>query len=210
MTDASLIKQHEYYNNQFFAKWARLYDIEKYFLFPLRRKAARFLNLTPPKKLIDIATGTGSQAYELAKLGHDVIGVDLSPEMLEQAKKKMSSSLRLSFLHTDATRLPFDDHTFDAASISLGLHDMPYEIDLLVLKEMKRVIKDNGDILIVDYMEPRKHPVAALSYPLIRLYETPNYKKFIKHGLDNVLKKAGLSIYRQTDFLGFFQIVVTK
>jgi len=67
MNDDILIK-HKYYNNQFFAKWAKLYDYEKYLLFPVRRKAARFLDFTSPQKIIDVATGTGAQAYELAKL----------------------------------------------------------------------------------------------------------------------------------------------
>lgn len=77
-----LIKKHTYYNNAFFAKWAKLYNYEKYLLFPVRKQAARFLGLQPPQKILDVATGTGAQAYELAKLGHEVIGIDLSPEML--------------------------------------------------------------------------------------------------------------------------------
>ena len=48
MKNNNLVKQHKYYNNEFFAKWAKLYDLEKYILFPLRKKAARFLDLTPP------------------------------------------------------------------------------------------------------------------------------------------------------------------
>lgn len=135
---SSVITRHTYYNNQFFATWAKLYDYEKYILFPLRRKVAAFLAVPPPKKILDVATGTGAQAYEFAKRGHDVTGIDLSPEMLAQAKKKTTSSLRLRFLHADATKLPFKKGTFDVSSISLGLHDMPYDIDVMVLQEMKR------------------------------------------------------------------------
>ncbi len=203
-----LLRNHKYYNNAFFAKWATLYDYEKYLLFPLRRKAARFVGLPAPQKILDVATGTGAQAYELAKLGHDVTGIDLSPEMLVQAKKKLNPSLTLRFLQADGTKLPFKDNRFDASSISLGLHDMPYEIDLLVLKEMKRVTKKNGIILIVDYMEPRKHWVAKLTHPIITFYETPMYQPFIKRGLDKIMKKAGLSISRQINFLGVFQIII--
>ena len=88
-------KRHKYYNNEFFAKWATLYDYEKYLLTPLRKRAAKFLNLAPSKNILDVATGTGAQAYELAKLGHEVIGIDLSPEMLKQAKKKISKNFIL-------------------------------------------------------------------------------------------------------------------
>ena len=201
-----LVIEHKYYNNNFFAKWARLYDYEKYFFFPIRKKAARFLTLQLPAKILDVATGTGAQAYELAKLGYDVTGIDLSPEMLEQAKKKTDSGLKLHFQQEDATKLPFKDNSFDASSISLGLHDMPYQIDILVLREMKRVTKKNGEMLIVDYMEPRKHWIAKVSHPIILLYETPNYAPFIQRGLDTLLDKVGLKIKKTTNFLGLVQI----
>ena len=203
----SLINKHKYYNNRFFAKWAGLYDYEKFILFPIRRQAAKFLKLKPPKKILDVATGTGAQAYELAKLGFDVIGIDLSQEMLAQAKKKLRNDLKLQFLHEDATKLSFKDNCFDGCFISLGLHDMPYDIEIFVLNEMKRVTKPNGKIIIVDYMEPRKHFVAKFSHVLIKLYETPNYLPFIDKGLNDILKKIDLRIDKETNFLGLVQIV---
>lgn len=208
MLNYELAKKHAYYNNQFFRKWARFYDYEKYFLYPLRRKAAQFFRLKPPAMVIDVATGTGAQAYTLAKLGLDVTGVDLSPEMLEQAKKKLDKSLKLRFIHADATKLPFKNNEFDGASISFGLHDMPYEIGLAVLSEIKRVVKKSGPILIVDYMEPKKHIVARLLYPLIKLYETPNYNQFIKRGLERYLCQVDLRINQFTHVLGIAQIAL--
>lgn len=204
--DNNLVEKHRYYNNAFFAKWAKIYDYEKYLFFPLRKKAAKFLGQTSSLKIIDVATGTGAQAYELAKLGHEVIGIDLSSEMLEQAKKKCRQDLRLSFQQVDATNIPFENNFFDVSSISLGLHDMPYEIDLLVLKEMKKVTRNDGQILVVDYMEPRKHPVARFSHQIVSLYETPNYKPFIERGLETILKEVGLKIDKSTNFLGAVQI----
>ena len=105
---------------------------------------------------------------------------------------------------------PFKDNEFDGASISLGLHDMPYEIELLVLKEMKRVTKKYGPILIVEYNEPKKHLIARLTHLFILLYETPNYVPFIKRGLENLLKEVGLKIDQETNFLGLFQILLVK
>lgn len=51
MLYSNLAKKHAYYNNQFFSKWARLYDFEKYLLFPIRRKAAQFFLLNRQLKL---------------------------------------------------------------------------------------------------------------------------------------------------------------
>ncbi len=204
------VKNHSYFNNKFFGKWAWLYDCEKYFLFPIRRKAAKLLDLKFLQTVLDVATGTGAQAYEFAKLGYNVIGVDLSPEMLLQAKKKLRPSLNLKFVEADGTNLPFKDNSFDASSISLGLHDMPFNIGTQVLKEMKRVTKGNGKILIVDYMEPKKNIIARFTHPLINLYETEHYNGFIQKGLDSYLRHVGLSTITTDNFLGVLQTVIVK
>lgn len=190
-----------------FDKFARLYDFEKYFFFPLRKKAAKFLGLPANSKILDVATGTGAQAYELAKLGYDVTGIDLSSGMLAQAKKKLSSKLKLKFLPADATQIPFNDNSFDASTVSLALHDMTGEVGAAVLIEMQRVTKEGGIILIVEYMEPRRRLAAKFSHFIASLYETSHYQKFITKGLDGFLTELGFKVAGRTDFLGMAQIV---
>lgn len=202
------LNQHAKYNNQFFGFWAWVYDFEKYFFFPYRRKSAAFLGLEPPKKILDVATGTGALAYELAKLGHDVIGIDLSPEMLNQAKKKLTPKLKLTFQLADGTKLLFKDNSFDATTISWGIHDMPYEIGIKVLEEMKRVTKKDGRILIVDYMEPKKHIVAKFTHLLVSLYETKYYQSFIRKGMSTYIRQSKLKIIKEGNYLGVWQLIV--
>jgi ubiquinone/menaquinone biosynthesis C-methylase UbiE len=173
-----------------------------------RKEAADYLKIQPPQKILDVATGTGALAYELAKLGHSVIGIDISMEMLNQARKKCSDNLDLYFQQADATHLPFNNNEFDATSISFGLHDMPYETEIIVLKEMKRVTKTEGQILIVDYNEPRNHWAAKLAYPLIKTSESVNWTPFITRGLEDLLNKAGLKEAKWTTILGVIQIVI--
>ncbi len=60
---------------------------------------------------------------------------------------------------------------------------MPYEDEIKVLKEMKRVTKPNGHILIVDFNEPRNHWAAKLAFPLIRASESTNWLPFLNRGL---------------------------
>lgn len=206
----NLTKKHTCYNNEFFGRWAWLYDYEKYFFSPLHRYTARFLDLKSPKRILDVATGTGAQAYELAKLGHDVVGIDLSLKMLAQAKKKLSPSLKLGFKEADGTKLPFKNETFDIATISWGIHDMPYETGVKVLNEMKRVIKKNGKILIMDYMNPRKHIVAKFTHPLISLYETKNYKPFIERGLETYINNTDLKVVEETTYLGVWELILLE
>ncbi|MBI3559989.1 methyltransferase domain-containing protein [Candidatus Gottesmanbacteria bacterium] len=203
-----LKKQHAYYNEKFFSRWARLYDYEKYILTPLRNKAASMLDLPKGSSVIDVATGTGALAYSLAKKDYDVTGIDLSNAMLAQAKKKISQTLNLRFIHGDATQLPFPSNTFDAASISAALHDMPYEMRLLVLKEMKRVVKQDGKLLITDYLEPVAHPLATIVYKLARKYETFMFEDYIRRGMKAHLSKVGLTPQKEIMYLGINRIAL--
>lgn len=164
--------------------------------------------LPPNQKIVDVATGTGILAYELAKLGHSVVGIDVSTEMLNLAMKKYSKNLNLSFEQADATHLLFKNNKFDAASISFALHDMPYEDEIKVLQEMKRVTKPNGHILIVDYNEPRNHWAAKLAFPLVRAFESTHWLHFINRGLESLLQEVNLRVSRRITYLGVIQIIV--
>ncbi len=156
-------------------------------------------------KIIDLATGTGAHALELAKLGHEVVGIDLDQKMLDKASKKTKDSLKLSFQHGDGTKLDFKDNEFDAASISFAMHDVPAEIGISILKEAKRVIKDDGFIFITDYNQTETFGAKAL-YAVAITYESPNYKPFAKRDFQAYLNEAGLKIVKKDTFLGAVQM----
>lgn len=156
-------------------------------------------------KILDIATGTGAHAYELAKMGHHVVGIDLDDNMLEKARMKVKDNNKLSFLNADGTRLPFDSNGFDAATISFAMHDVPTEIGIDILKEAKRVVKKDGFILIVDYNNLKGSLGAKFLYPIALLYESPNYKSFVRRNLSFYLKEVNLKIIEKNTFLGAVQ-----
>ena len=130
----------KYFNEGWFGKHPTMYEIGSFFIARLRRKAAKMIGEKKKLKIIDIATGTGAHAYELAKLGHEVVGIDLDKKMLAKASRKTSTKLKLSFLFGDGTKLPFKANEFDVATISFAMHDVPAEIGVKFLKEAKRVI----------------------------------------------------------------------
>jgi ubiquinone/menaquinone biosynthesis C-methylase UbiE len=171
-----------------------------------RKEAAQYLGLIPPKKILDVATRTGVLAYELAKLGHRVVGVDLSTSMITQAREKHANHPNLHFQQADATRLPFKNNEFDASTISFALHDIAIE----VLEEMKRVTKSDGQILVVDYNEPKNHLAAKFFSPLIRATESVHWSSFVARGLRGLLHEVNLSVAKHTTYLGVVQIVVAR
>lgn len=121
-----------------------------------RKTLAYFLPAKPHLELLDLATGTGDQVLAALKMHPSiarVVGVDLSSQMLEQARRKLSSNSKVHFLTADATHLPFSNESFDAVSCSFGIRNMPDSMK--ALKEMHRVLRPGGTALILEFAVPR-------------------------------------------------------
>jgi ubiquinone/menaquinone biosynthesis C-methylase UbiE len=95
-----------------------------------------------PGSLLDVGCGTGSYAAGLADLGWDVTGVDLSEDMLRRAREKGVDAIQ-----ADATSLPFDTASFDAA-ISIFTHTDIDDFDAVV-REIARVVRPGGPVVYV-------------------------------------------------------------
>ncbi len=200
----NLIMEEEYYNLGWFGRHPGIYDLSGIIISPLRKMAARKMG-KEKLKIIDVGTGTGAHAYEMAKLGHDVTGIDLDKKMLAKAEHKVSSNMELKFLHADGTKIPFADNSFDAASISFAMHDVPFEIGIKLLREVSRVIKDDGFVFIIDFNTPINNIGARILYWIAQLYESPNYKPFALKGLATYLDTAGLEQMTKSSFMGAIQ-----
>jgi len=189
--------QDKYYNNGWFGRHPGVYEKTDVFMKYLRSKAASRLLAGPKLKILDIATGTGSQGYEFALLGHSVIGIDLDLKMLLKAQNKQNERLDLGFLHADVTNMPLAANQFDMAVISFAMHDVPQAIGLGLLVEASRVIKPEGVIYIIDYEEPRFTAAAKILYRIALLYESPNFKPFIQTGLKSYWIQTGLEMIQK-------------
>ncbi len=128
----------EYYSltRRVFRILAPVYNLLVIPLTGLRKNVAGTVTKTQAN-ILDVATDTGKQATAYAERGHNVIGVDISSDMLAVAMKKKRLP-NLNFEHGDATQLRFENDTFDVTSISFALHEMPLSIRERVLKEMVR------------------------------------------------------------------------
>ena len=118
------------------------------------------------EKILDCATGTGVLALEFQKQFEssiEITGVDFCPEMIEQAKKIMKGK-NIHFQLADIHQLPFPDQTFDICSVGYGLRNV--ESLSKAIKEMARVTKDGGTVMI---LETGDKPMFLL-YPFFYLY----------------------------------------
>ena len=200
----------EYYslNERVYRKLAPFYDLVLSPFKRLRREAARAAAASPRSRVLDVATGTGEQALAFAALGHDVVGLDISKPMLRRARRKARAGRPL-FQQGDAAHLPFADAEFDVASVSLVLHEMPPEIREQTLREMARVTKPEGKLLIVDYALPKSRMARAIVYRAVKVYERERYGEFIRLDLRALLQRLGIRVEReQAALLGIVRIVV--
>ena len=197
-----MVEEKEYYalTKKAFDFLAPFYNIMTVPLVRVRNQVVDFANAGKGSTVLDVATGTGQQAFAFAKRGYDVIGVDLTESMLEIARKHNKDSL-VKFEVADATHLRFEENRFDVSCVSLALHDMPPGIREKVLQEMVRVTKPGGIIVIVDYDLPRNKISRALIYRFITLYEGEYYKKFIASDLESLLRKTGISVTERVSVL---------
>lgn len=196
-----IAKQHKWHNVRWFRRMAPVYDIVEVFARHIREKVVSDSGLARGAKVLDMACGTGAQSIAFAERGFSVVGVDLSPDMLARAKKKIRKGYDVTFLCQDASSVPYAESHFDLATISFGLHDMPEEIGVAVLKEMRRVTKPNGKIVIVDYDVPINSFSAFLGHAVAKIWESKYYDHFLKTGLQHYLNKAKLSAGDKENFM---------
>ena len=123
-----------------------------------RERAADLAALKPGNRALDVATGTGDLAVELAtRVAPDgeVVGSDFSERMLELARQKAPE---LRFEHGNALDLPYDDGEFDAATVGFGARnfsDLPAG-----LREMTRVVRPGGRVVILEITTPERPPLS--------------------------------------------------
>jgi demethylmenaquinone methyltransferase/2-methoxy-6-polyprenyl-1,4-benzoquinol methylase len=117
-----------------------------------------------PKKLLDVATGTGDFAIEAMKLKPEkIIGIDLSEGMLQVGRKKIQNKQLdkiITLQKGDSENLPFENNYFDAYTVGFGVRN--FENLEKGLTEMLRVLKPQGQAVILEFSKPKKFPVKQL------------------------------------------------
>ena len=190
---------YSYIKNRF-RKWAKFYDLTWIFIGYLRKKTLNFANISKDKKILDICTGTGDLALAFAKQGNEVLGIDLSEDMIEIANQKNKFD-NLKFEVGDATKLSFENNSFNIVTSSFGLHEMPKSIMLKTLNEVRRVLKNKGKFIIIDFYKG-KSLFSKLAYPSIKLFECKYYNDFVNLDLDKILEDYGFEIEKEEIVLG--------
>ncbi len=125
-----------------------------------RKKVVNLVKEANPDTILDIATGTGDLAINLAKTNATkIVGLDISSGMLDIGKqkiKKKSLDSKIDMILGDSEDMPFEDNAFDAITVAFGVRN--FETLENGLKEIYRVLKPNGTFVILETSIPEKTP----------------------------------------------------
>ena len=120
-----------------------------------RRRAADLARVGPGSRALDVATGTGDLAIELAGRGATVVGLDFSERMLELARAKAAG---IEFVQGNALELAYPDASFDAVTVGFGARNFS-DLDR-GLSELARVTRPGGRVVILEITSPQRPPLS--------------------------------------------------
>ncbi|MCW5907126.1 MAG: bifunctional demethylmenaquinone methyltransferase/2-methoxy-6-polyprenyl-1,4-benzoquinol methylase UbiE [Chitinophagales bacterium] len=129
-----------------------------------RKKAIKSLQSIQPKRILDVASGTGDFAMEALSLKPEtIVGFDLSEGMMQYGRAKatkMGVSNIVEFVKGDSEQMPFADNSFDAITVGFGVRN--FENLEAGLREMHRVLRHGGKVAILEASMPRNTIIRAL------------------------------------------------
>lgn len=133
-----------------YRRYARIYDrLAEPLNSGVRRVATALVDPQPGWRVLDVGCGTGTGLVPYRDAGCDVVGVDMSPAMLQQARARLGTEVDLQL--TDGRGLPFPDGRFDLVTTSLVLHEVPQAARDHFIGEMARVAAAAGQIVVIDF-----------------------------------------------------------
>lgn len=189
-------------NNQLLYRGiARFYDVLEHTYFRNKVRSPRTAVMKfikdSDQTVLDICTGTGANALEIARCREitQVYGIDRSKNMLLMANEKRSIEKlhNVEFKEMDATNIEFKDGTFDVALLSLVLHETQTELASKIIKEAKRVLKDSGMLIVVEWEQP-KSLFQRICFLPIRLCEPQGFHEFLHRDMYEYFEQYGLQV----------------
>ena len=186
-----------------------------------RAKAAKCIARFRPRAVLDLCTGTGDFAFELAKRtrGETLItAIDYSQPMLEYAERKRNSpnTHRIDFVYGDASKLPFDTGVFDAVGISFALRNLTFHnpVANAALAEVRRVLKPGGVFVGVESSQPSSRVIRRIrdryvdvmvGRLAVRLSGHAAAYRYLAYSMKNYFTPAKLeSVLRSAGFESFY------
>ncbi len=213
-TDVDVSRYPRYYRRNFHwqtdgwfsAHSARIYDQEVELLFVGTADIMRRMAIPPvvdavrgiaSPRILDVGCGTGRFLSQLASAlpTARLTGLDLSPFYIKEASRNLASALEASLLVDDASNIPLRDSTQDAVTSVFMFHELPRAVRRDVLREMVRVVRPGGTIVIEDSAQLSDSEfMRPILEDFARVYHEPFYLDYIQDDLETLMADAGLHV----------------
>jgi ubiquinone/menaquinone biosynthesis C-methylase UbiE len=195
-------------NKGFWNRYAKLYDFEiKRFNNKAYAEMYQMMgtSLSSEMNVLEVATGTGLIAINIAEFVRNVEATDFSPKMIEAAKKKKSPQ-NIRFSVEDATALSFTEASFEAVIVSNALHIMPEPEK--ALSEISRVLKPNGLLIAPTFSHGHlRQSTWDLNAKLLKLIDFETYSKWTPEEYVAFINENGFSINKTVVLKAAFPLV---
>ncbi|MCF2972540.1 class I SAM-dependent methyltransferase [Synechococcus sp. Nb3U1] len=154
----------------------------------LRRLPLQGIHIHPQDRVLDLCCGPAEVTPILAELSQQVTGLDASPKALAAARKRLP---KVEFVEALAQDMPFPDSRFDWVHTSLALHELPFADLEQVLREVWRVLKPGGGLLILDLHAPEQPLIWPGLALFLVFFETDTAWELLKLDLPEHLRQQG-------------------
>jgi len=195
-------------NKNFWNRYAKLYDFEiNRFSGKAYKEMYRLMAgvLSSDLDMLEVATGTGLIAVNIAAHVRHLEATDFSPKMISKAKKKKAPG-NVHFSVEDATKLSFEDASFDAVIISNALHIMPDPVKTLL--EISRVLKPNGLLIAPNYSHGHlSESTWNLNAKVLKLIGFETYSKWTPEEYADFIRQNGFRVEKWQVLKAAFPLV---
>jgi ubiquinone/menaquinone biosynthesis C-methylase UbiE len=183
-----------------------------FYIKSLRKKAIGMLRLRKGLSVLDLGCRTGEMTIMSAKVVGErgkVLGIDLSRKMLNIAVKKSKSYSGIKYLRKNFENISYNK-IFDVVIISFGVHEIPFKSRYNVYRQVKKVLKSNGKLLIFDYASSKRVFLEFMYKFYLKIIERPYGLEYINENHQEILKKIWFNLIKKQRIAYFFESAVYK